>query len=316
MGLKLILLSAGSKIRLLQNFVSELSRLNPDFQIHVLDSNPKLRLDDPRVFFHDLDPIIWNSAASMYKTIVDFDANIILPTRNAELALLSKMSEDFEELREKVVISSNDVVLNCVDKYALANSGRFDKSLFIDTFRTLEAITSEKTVIKERFGAGSKGLVICETADVNRDVIAKFEEPIFQNFVRGKEFSADLYFSKSSSLHALSLRFRDKTINGESIQSTFFSNEKIVNSLTSHLQDSNFRGPVNVQGFMQESGNYKLFDINPRVGGAFFMSRYNGFELSKWLVQEYFESSAPDRFSPQNFSGVVIRNEAGYYEVR
>lgn len=316
MGLKLILLSAGSKIRLVHNFVFELGRLNPNFQIHVLDSNPKMRLDDPRVFYHDLDPIIWHSTASMYKTIVDFDANIILPTRNAELSLLSRISKDFEELREKVVISSNDVVLNCVDKYALANSDRFDKRLFIDTFSNLEAITSEKTVIKERFGAGSKGLVICETADINRDVIAKFEDPIFQNFVEGKEFSADLYFSKSSSLHALSLRFRDKTIDGESIQSTFFTNEKIENLLTSHLQDSNFRGPVNIQGFMLESGNFKLFDINPRVGGAFFMTRYNGFELSKWLVQEYFESSAPDKFSSRNFSGVVIRNDAGYYEVR
>ena len=312
MGLRIILLSAGSKIRLLHNYVFELSSLTTDFQIHVLDSNPSMHFDDPRVFYHCADPCMWNSPTSMYKSLAYFNADIILPTRNSELALLSRMAEDFIELREKIVISSNDVVVNCIDKYALANSNLIDKSFFIDTFNCVEAITSEKTVIKERFGAGSKGLVICETAEINHDVIAKFEEPIFQNFVRGKEFSADLYFTKSSSLHALSLRFRDKTIDGESVQSTFFSNDKIEDSLNSLLRDSNFRGPINVQGFLLDSGNFKLFDINPRIGGSYFMSRFNGFRLSKWLVQEYFDSSAPDRFSSQNFSGVVNRSGMGY----
>jgi carbamoyl-phosphate synthase large subunit len=312
MVLKLILLSAGSKTRLLHNFVSELSLINPDFQIHVLDSKPPAGFDDKRVFFHYLNPSMWNSSKSMYESIAPYNADIILPTRNGELSLLSKMSDEIKELKGKVVISSNDEVLNCTDKYALANSGRFDDELFIDTFNSFEPIASDKIVIKERFGAGSKGLVICETKRINQNLIKKFQEPVYQNFVSGREFSADLYFTRSSLIHACSLRFRDKTIDGESTQSTFFSNEAILNSFNSLFQNSKFRGPVNVQGFLLESGSFIFFDINPRIGGAFFMTRFNGFELSKWIVQEYFESSTPDSFSSQNFSGVVIRNEMQY----
>jgi carbamoyl-phosphate synthase large subunit len=312
MAVKFLLLSAGSKFRLLYNFIFELSQLNIDFQIHVLDKNPNNGFDDKRVFFHLTDVEHWNSTASLHSVIAQVNADIILPTRNAELSLLSKITEDFKDLREKTVISRNDIIVNCTDKYALANSGQFDKQFVVETFDTFGAITGDTTVIKERFGAGSKGLVICPTAEVDSSVIAKFENPIFQNWVGGREFSADLYFTKSSSLHALSLRFRDKIIDGEATQATFFSNKKIVELITELVQTSSFRGPINIQGFIKESNDFSIFDINPRIGGSFFMSRFNGFELSRWLIQEYFESVTPTKFSCVNFSKVVVRNETGY----
>jgi predicted ATP-grasp superfamily ATP-dependent carboligase len=78
------------------------------------------------------------------------------------------------------------------------------------------------------------------------------------------------------------------------------------------VQNSSFKGPINIQGFIQESNDFSIFDINPRIGGSFFMSRFNGFELSRWLIQEYFESVTPKKFSCVNFSKVVVRNETGY----
>lgn len=312
----LLILSAGTKIRLVKNFLRELEELPFKVKVHVVDTSPLPQLDSLPVKIHKLKSSFWNSAQSFRDFYFEHDISLVLPTRNGELLFLREVTEKFPQLNGVVAVSETSFLRNSLDKISLSNSGFFDSSYFLPAFSDYRKLQTKRAVIKERFGAGSRNLIRCNTSKIPLQEVSEFEAPIYQDFYAGREFSVDVYMNRSCKSHAISMRFRDEIENGECIQSTFFEDNEVRDAIIKVLSNRGARGPINVQGILDSHGNFKFFDINPRIGGAYFMSRYGGFTLTKWLIQEYGLNEEPTEFHSTDFRGRVARTANGYEKIK
>lgn len=202
------------------------------------------------------------------------EINFVLPTRSSELIFWSKNKNFFKKNLINIIVSNFKSINLCLDKYAFYLFLKKNKILTPET--SLEKKVFKNFIKKPRFGAGGKY--------IDQKKNNKIEE-IYQEYVDGKEVSADCWISKDKKKYNIMLRNRLRIKNGESEISNFFLNKKILKIVISTLKKLNLSGIINLQGFIKKDKFY-IFDCNPRVGGSMDFSYMNGLDFLNWSILE------------------------------
>ena len=113
-------------------------------------------------------------------------------------------------------------------------------------------------MVKERFGSGSKliGLNLSKTnAQKYKNIL---ENPIFQPYISGEEFSIDAYITKKGRAQGLVIRKRKLIVNGESKISNVVKNKKLELITKKLIKSFNFSGHIVLQqcSFSERNGNH------------------------------------------------------------
>ena len=115
---------------------------------------------------------------------------------------------------------------------------------------------------------------------------SRLQSPIFQPFIIGKEYSVDVYISRSGKIKGIICRSRELVINGESKITTTQSHkgiEKLVNDI---LTAFSFYGHVIFQIIEDLEGELHVIECNPRFGGASTLSLAAGLDSFYWFLNE------------------------------
>lgn len=213
------------------------------------------------------------------------DIGVIIPSRDGELLLLAKMKADLKDAGISVMVSDEEQIDYCMDKYRFFGDSKQKDLPVIQTALSIDELSVDRFVVKERFGAGSNGVGLNLSYLEAVEFAKKLRKPIFQPYISGEEVSVDMYFCNDGLLKGFVTRKRNKIIEGESRVSTTFSNADLNKLCKKFASKTNFLGHIVLQVMLHSDG-MKLIECNARFGGASSLSVACGLDSFYWFLME------------------------------
>jgi carbamoyl-phosphate synthase large subunit len=199
------------------------------------------------------DPLLWEIIQTQ---VVKKKVNVVIPSLDETLIDWSKRKEYFAALGVHVIVSDSDTIDICQDKWLTFN---FFKEHEIPTPRT--SLNQDFRVVKPRRGRGAKGIKITDSPTNMKGMIS-------QEFIKGVEYSIDVFCDFNSSPIYIVPRRRIKVIDGKSTSGIVEKVPKIERWIKVVCNKLRFIGFVNFQAFVQDDGSVKFIEINPRLAGG------------------------------------------------
>lgn len=210
----------------------------------------------------------------------------VLPTRDGELAFWARHSQALRQHGIVVLVSPLESVERCLDKLAFARFG-FECDLpFIPTGLDIDVSWNGPYVVKERFGAGARGIGLKLDADAAREHATRLENAVFQPYVEGFEVSIDAWLDRAHRVKGVVLRRREKVVAGESRVTTTFTDAALEATAIRALEQLQLSGPVVMQAMIDPSGAAHIIECNARFGGASTASIAAGLDSLYWSLLE------------------------------
>jgi len=214
------------------------------------------------------------------------NVSIIIPSRDGELLFWAKNKSALAEKGINVMVSDASVVESCVDKLKFFNECEKYALPAIETAADISKLKANKYVVKERFGAGAESIGLNLSRDEAVAHAKSLSDPIFQPFVPGKEYSADLYVSRAGVVKGVIVRQRNLVVDGESQVTTMVVNKKIEKSSADFAKAFGLYGHNILQVIEDENGDINIIECNSRFGGASTLSVSAGLDSFLWLFLE------------------------------
>jgi carbamoyl-phosphate synthase large subunit len=217
--------------------------------------------------------------------------NLLVPTIDTDLLILAQNKPKFIKAGCFVLVSEPSVVEICQDKrktYKFLVTNGFDAS---ETINPRTALTRKKIswpcLLKPWDGAAGKNVIVVN----NRQELAFFAHripnAICQELVKGNEYTCDVYVDFNMKVRCVIPRKRIEIRAGEVSKGQVVKNKEIM-ALAAELITALKAGPgvITVQCFLQQNGNIKVSEINPRFGGGVPLAIKAGANFPKWILQE------------------------------
>lgn len=211
-----------------------------------------------------------------------------IPFIDEELDILSQNKNELKNLYHKILISEIMSIKICNDKLLFKNHCKKHKIL------TPRTTLSGNVVIKPRLGRGGKDIVYTK----NKKVINSFsnnKKYIIQKFIKGKEFSVDVVYSKNSEIKNIICRERVSKLN-VSLIGKIIKDKKIENLIKKISKFFSFKYLINFQ-IIKNNKNLYLIEINPRISGSIIFSNYSGNNLIFQALDVFFNKEIKKKLS-------------------
>lgn len=140
-------------------------------------------------------------------------------------------------------------------------------------------------VVKPRLGQGSKNVYFCRTREQARVLCQLVPEPIVQQRIEGREFSADCLVDRSGHASVV-LRRRLYVQAGMSMVAVTIKDAEAVKRVREAIASIRATGPVDVQGFIIEGADPRVVitEINSRLAAGFLLSEEAGAAIVEQMV--------------------------------
>lgn len=237
-----------------------------------------------------------------------YNVNVVISLNDLELPVLAKSRELFEDMGIKLVVSSQDVIDICFDKYKTAeyvlSLGLKTPKTFIDYKEALNAIRNGELifplVLKPRWGSGSIGIEFVDNLDememVYNMLLKKIKEGILsaaskgndyilvQEKISGLEYGLDIMNDLCGRNVAVSVKQKLSMRAGETDKAVTVDNVdvrnigKIIGSELKHI------GNLDCD-ILERDGEYYVLELNPRFGGGYPFSHEAGVNMPKAIIE-------------------------------
>ncbi len=302
--------SLSQKYSLIQSVRQATEKVGAFLEIHGCDASLEARGRYVVDHFWQVPPLEQWTPELLLRYAEEHQIGAIIPTRNEELAFFAQHKVLFQNLVISVLLSHLDTVRLSLDKWAFA---RFleEKGLpGIPTALQMGDLLSAKTyVVKPRWGAGGREIRLrCSLAEAIS--FAKgIQNPLFQPFVEGQEWSVDVYRSAIQGVVGVVARERNQVVGGESKVTTtraYPELEKLGALLADQL---GIDGHCVIQVIVDSSRQFHIIECNPRFGGASAASVAAGLDSFFWFFTEIMGERDPLFFVPSRHPIRSIRLE-------
>jgi carbamoyl-phosphate synthase large subunit len=291
--LTILISSAGRRVGLMECFRSDAAELDIDLDIIAIDVLP------------DISPAchLANAAFSVPPcTAQDFvdsvhsicfanAVELVVPTIDPELDVLSRHKSRFAEIGTELALSSPGLVRLASDKLETAHflaaagipvprTAAFNREIFD------AADWKWPLILKPRIGSASRGAMVVNCPEaVPHSQIA--EDYIVQEYMRGEEYTVNVFFDRQEQLCCAIPHVRREVRAGEVSKGTTRRHarlERIAHRLAEVLPSP--RGALCFQAIATDDERVGIFEINARFGGGFPLAHAAGARFSQWLLQE------------------------------
>ena len=208
----------------------------------------------------------------------------IIPTRDEDVLFFAKNKEVLKEKGISTFTPDLKAVELCFDKYLFVKKNQIDfnikTALNIDDLKDVQEF-----VVKDRFGSGSKNLGINLNNKEAKEFSHKLENPIFQEFIQGDEYSIDSYLTKENHFIGMIVRKRELVYDGEAVN-TFVVEDKKLEKLVKEFLIKNKITGHSITQVIKKEDNYYLVECNTRFGGASTLAYKMGLKSFYWFLCE------------------------------
>lgn len=232
--------------------------------------------------------------------------DVMIPTIDSELLLLSRAWDRFDAVGTRLVISSEHIIQICQDKLLTFEMLRTNGIDTPDTW-TCEAVLRKKKhtfpyFLKPREGSAGAGNYKVESLDELDVLRRRVHDPIVQEFVEGVEHTLDVYTGFDGIPRCVVPRKRLEVRSGEVSKGVIVKDGRIMaagRDVALALGDC--RGVITVQCIVTPRGRIRVIEINPRFGGGAPLAIHAGANFPKWLIAEHL--GRPMTIKPTDFEG-------------
>ncbi|MCG5516521.1 MULTISPECIES: GNAT family N-acetyltransferase [unclassified Ectothiorhodospira] len=277
--------SSSRKVPIIRSLKDAAIRLGQDIQIIAGDTDPMVSTRWEADGFWQMPRLSNNLLTELIEGCRARAISIVLPTRDGELGFWARHRTVLAQAGIEVIVSSPEAIARCRDKLAFALFGRDAHLPIIPAADTPDPFGDAPLVVKERFGAGSRGIGIDLSRDASIEHARGLKDPIFQPFMTGPEISIDGWIDKHGQVAGVVLRRRDRVVSGESQVTTTFRDAVLEKQAMRVLTALQLRGPVVLQAIIVE-GALQVIECNPRFGGASTASIAVGLDSLSWSLAE------------------------------
>lgn len=286
--MKALVTSASRKIPLLRAITSQLQGATAGEPPTVVAGDA-----DPRALAAYAWPEFWamprvdRHPDEILAGIVAHGFDIVIPTRDADVTFLSHHRAALAARSVHCMVSPAESVDRCQDKISfaevLADAGlpAIPTTLRIDD----PALSGSRLVVKERYGAGARGVTLDVAGPEAEAAALTLEAPVYQSFVPGREVSVDAYRTRDGRTLGAVARSRDLVVDGEAIVSTTIDPHPYADLVQRALDCLGVQGHVLLQVIDGPEGP-RIVECNARLGGASPLSLAAGLNSIAWFALE------------------------------
>lgn len=228
---------------------------------------------------------------------------LLIPTRDGELLRYASLRDRLLAAGTFVPIGSPASIEASIDKVLTAQRCQDAGIPAIPTATAVDALETDRFVVKERFGAGARSIGV----DLDRAAAVSFAtrlaEPVFQPFIDGQEFSVDCYIARDGRVVGTCVRRRTVVVHGESQVTTTVSRPDIAELAAAALGALDVRGHAVLQAIDSAAGPV-ILEINSRVGGASATAFAAGLRSIDQMLREALAEPLPEQVVPK--AGVTL----------
>lgn len=195
--------------------------------------------------------------------------NLILVGPEEEILVLAKNKKIIEKKGAILLCPDYETVAICSDKF---KTYKFLKKISIP----IPKIFTEKNVkfpciVKPKFGRGGNHVFIASSKTEMRSYLSKINHPIIQEYVKGTEFSVDVFSDLKGNPLSIIPRIRLSTESGISVKGITINDSLIIKYCKKISKKLRLIGPSCIQCIKNEKG-VKFIEINTRFGGGSILS--------------------------------------------
>jgi carbamoyl-phosphate synthase large subunit len=292
--LNILFSSAGRRVALINCFKNAARELAIDINIVAVDMDPSwspgCQIAD---FAYTVDACV---SSNFIPQVLDIckkhRINLIIPTIDTELIVYAEHREIFTRYGIEVHLGATQFVTTARDKEATA---RILKARGVPVPNTWSLLETRKKdlqlpfplLLKPRGGSSSEDISIVSSFKELREKAGDREDLLIQEICRGQEYTINCFYDRKGSCVACVPHFRKFIRDGE----VCFAQTERVPEFTAIAQQlseifSNIWGCICFQGFRQNDGSVRLFEINARFGGGYPICNRAGGTFAKWILQD------------------------------
>lgn len=223
--------------------------------------------------------------AAVTRLVCERSIDIVIPTVDEELLVLSQAVDALAADGARVMVSSPAALAATLDKHRLvevaAPTVPCPRTALLDDELTL-CHWGLPLIVKPRSGRGGIGVAVIE------EYAALEPYPhdgswIVQELLPGEEYSVDVLVAGSGDIVAAVPRLRMKVDSGVAVTARTVHDDELERVAGDAARATGLRGPANVQLRRDETGRPRLLEINPRFPGTVAITIAAGVDLP-WLA--------------------------------
>lgn len=286
--MKILVTGVGRRVELLQAFRQAALKLNIDLKIYGAD----MAGTAPALAYCDYTRKVCAMRDPQYiQQLVDIcvadKIDLVMPTIDTDLLVLSKNVEEFEKVGTRVLISKPDKILICRDKN---NTGEFFESCGLKAPRTYNDYKSYPgpypCFIKPKDGSSSINAFKVEEEEELAVYAGQVEDYIIQPFVSGREFTIDIFCDFDGNPIYITPRERVQVRAGEVLKTQIYMDRTMIDEAKKLCESFKPCGPLTVQLIQDKNtGDNYYIEINPRYGGGAPLSMKAGARSAEALLK-------------------------------
>lgn len=268
---KILFTGVGRRVELIQSFRQAANHLNIDLKLYGVDMTGTA----PALAFCDMTRKVCGMREEDYisqllKICEDDQIDMLIPTIDTDLLVLSRNAERFEKIGTKVLISKPDKIAICRDKNYTAD---FFESCGLKAPRTVNDYQiyhgSYPCFIKPKDGSSSINAFKVENESELKIYAEQVGDYIVQPFIGGTEYTVDIFCDYDGNPVYITPRIRMAVRAGEVLKTEIVMDERIIAECRKLIEEFRPCGPITVQLIRQNmTGDDYYIEINPRFGGG------------------------------------------------
>lgn len=303
--MNILILSCGTRNKLVRFFKETFHGLQPGGRVIVTDCSPWA----PALYEADAHYLVPRMTEPGYlEHILDIckkeKVNAVLPLFEDELDLIAKNRSMFEAEGITAIVSGQESVALCRDKYLfyehLVKNGIPALTTCIGTAAFDELRAQGKmdfpVFVKPVRGAGSVGISKVDNREL-LEVLCKYSdsEMLIQQFAGGEEYGADIYVDMiSKNPAAIFTKKKVRMRAGETEKSVSVKDDALFALIEKTVSTLDLSGPIDMDIF-KVNGQYYISEINPRFGGGYPHAWHCNVKFPELIAGNLAGEENPDR---------------------
>ncbi|MBQ9520192.1 MAG: ATP-grasp domain-containing protein [Acholeplasmatales bacterium] len=269
--MKILFTSVGRRVELVQEFKNAAKNLNIDLNIIGADYSDTA----PALFFCDSSLKVCKINDENYIPMLIYyckkeKVDLLIPTIDTDLLILSKYKYKFKDIGTQVFISSEDKIKICRDKRETAlffDSVGLKTPIPIDDYKKYDL--GFPAFIKPKDGSSSINAFKVNDESELETYSKEVPDYIIAPFIEGTEYTIDAFCDIDGSPIFITPRIRLAVRSGEVLKTQIVQDDKIINEAKKIIENFKPCGPITIQLIRQTTtGDDYYIEINPRFGGG------------------------------------------------
>lgn len=230
--------------------------------------------------------------SALLEICVANDIGLVVPTIDTELPVLARCRSRFEEAGIAVCVSGVRAIEIACDKknthsWLLKNG--FPTVRQASPSQAIEQAADWRwpLIAKPHDGSASVGVQRLSSLTELQRLAESNPAYIVQEMARGREFTVNLYVSRSGQCICAVPHWRMEVRAGEVSKGVTVKDPALMElgcRVAEALPEA--RGPLNMQCFVDDDGAVAIIEINARFGGGYPLAHEAGAHFTDWLLDE------------------------------